>query len=143
MLSAMPLTNAAKQGLLSGIGERHGGNNGAAREAYVVALRACLVAQVLAGDAILFHEVIGQQGIFLEHHGVAKLRQVGLLVGLAVQIDGTVFNLQHLSGHAHAALHVVFAAVGGAGAYASIGILMVAQVGLAYLVYFAVALQSL
>ena len=45
---------------------------------------------------------------------VGVLHVLRLLVGLAVEIDDLVLDLQHLSRHSDAALHIVFAAVSGA-----------------------------
>ncbi len=95
------------------LGEGHGLYDGAAGEANVVLLRSGGIAQVLASDALLLHEVVGEHCTLAEHHGVRILHQLGLLVGHAVQIDGPVLYLQRLSGQSHAALHVVLAAVGG------------------------------
>ena len=51
----------------------------------------------------------------LQLHIVGVLHVVWLFVGLAVEVDDTVFDLQCLAGQTYAALHVVLATVGGTG----------------------------
>ena len=69
------------------------------------------VSDLLNADAQLLEQLVGQ--VLLQLHGVGILHVVGLFVRFAVQIDDVILDLQRLSGQAHAALHVVFAPVGG------------------------------
>ena len=83
--------------LHSALGQRHG---------------AALVeiAQVFHGDTQIFQHVIGQ--IALELDIIEVLHIVGLLIGLAVEVDDAVLDLQCLSRQADATLDIVLAAVG-------------------------------
>ena len=71
--------------------------------------------QVFHADAQLLHHFVGDG--LVELHLVCVLHVVWLLVRLAVKIYNVVLYLQGHSRQTHAALHVVLAAVGGAGYY--------------------------
>ena len=70
---------------------------------------------VLVGYAELTRQVVGYAAHELQV--VHVLHVVGLLVGLAVEVHYAVLYLKRLAGKAHAALHVVLAAVYGARVY--------------------------
>ena len=69
------------------------------------------ISQVFHGDAQIFQHVVGQ--VTLELDIIEVLYVVGLLVGLAIEVDDTVFDLQGLTRQTNAALDIVLAAVGG------------------------------
>ena len=72
------------------------------------------------------HEVVGQ--VALELHVVGVLHIVGLLVGLAVEIDDAVLDLQRLSRQSHASFHIVLAAIGGSRVDGTVGVGVVGNV---------------
>ena len=82
--------------------------------------------QVFHRDAQFLEQFVGQ--LALQFHVIGVLHVFWFLVGLSVEVDDAVLNLQRLSGKSHAALHVVLAAVGRPGVNCTIFRLVLADV---------------
>ena len=65
--------------------------------------------QVFHCDAQILHQVVVQS--LFQLHLVGILHIVGLLVGLAVDIDDAILDLQRLTGQSYAAFYVVLATI--------------------------------
>ena len=68
--------------------------------------------QVFHRDTQLLQHLVGDFLARLQGYRIGILHIVGLLVGLAVEIDDMVLDLEGLSGQSHTALHIVLTTVG-------------------------------
>ena len=67
--------------------------------------------KILTGDAILFQEIIGENSTIIEQNIVCVLHVIRLLIGLTVQINNMLDNLQGITRQANTTFHIVLATI--------------------------------
>ena len=88
--------------------------------------------QVFHRNAQFLEQLVGQ--LSLQFHEVGILHIIGFLVGLTVQIDDTVLDLECLSRQSHATFHVVFPTVGRTGIHGTVFRLVVTDILTAHVI---------